>query len=300
MAEEDAFAVDRIGVWSEPSEFAVSRERTIAYAEATNDPVKQHLSGEFAPPVFAVVPPFAQMAAITLQAVPPTLMMRVVHGEQDIRIHRPIVPGDVLRSRGKVVGIAGRSSGVVVTALIETTDGAGTPVNDQYFAGFFRGGKWPHQAGDPFPAHEMEPAVREREPAASVAGRFDADQTWRYAEASGDPMPIHTDEDFAKAMGFPGIIVHGLCTMAMASQAVIAHACPDRPERLRRLAVRFSAPGRPGQQISTRIWDTGPGTVAFETSSAAGGPPANRGVARGGGGGDVLIKDGLAEIGEPR
>ena len=285
MAEEDAFAVDRIGVWSEPSEFEVTRERAVAYAEATNDPVKQHLSGELAPPVFAVVPPFAQLAAITLDAVPPQLMMRVVHGEQDIRIHRPIVPGDVLRTRGKVVGVVGRSSGVVVTTLVETVDAGGARVNDQYFAGFFRGGNWPHQAGEPFPAHDMDPALREREPDGSVAAHFDADQTWRYAEASGDPMPIHTDEEFAKAMGFPGIIVHGLCTMAMASQAVIAHACPDQPERLRRIAVRFSAPGRPGQQITTKLWDTAPATVAFETSTVEN---------------TVLIKDGLAEIGGPR
>ena len=283
MSDEDVFAVDKLGVWSEATEFEVTTERTIAYAEATNDPVERHRSGELAPPVFAVVPPFTQLAAVTMEVVPPHLMLRVVHGEQDIRIHRPIVGSDVLRSRGKVVGIHGKSSGVVVTSLIETRDRAGELVNEQYFAGFFRGGNWPHEAGEPFPAHELDPALREKEPVAVVANRYDDDQTHRYAEASGDPMPIHTDEDFAKAMGFPGIIVHGLCTMAMASQAVIEHACPDAPERLRRIAVRFSAPGRPGQGITTRLWDTGSGTVAFETQNADG---------------DVLIKDGLAEIGD--
>ena len=283
MSDEDVFAVDKLGVWSEATEFEVTTERMIAYAEATNDPVERHRSGELAPPVFAVVPPFTQLAAVTMEVVPPHLMLRVVHGEQDIRIRRPIVGGDVLRSRGKVVGIHGKSSGVVVTSLIETRDRDGELVNEQYFAGFFRGGNWPHEAGEPFPAHELDPALREKEPAGVVTNRYDDDQTYRYAEASGDPMPIHTDEDFAKAMGFPGIIVHGLCTMAMASQAVIEHACPDAPERLRRIAVRFSAPGRPGQGITTRLWDTGSGTVAFETQNADG---------------DVLIKDGLAEIGD--
>jgi len=284
MADEDVFAVEKLGVWSDAAEFEVSGERMIAYAEATNDECKQHLSGEFAPPVFAVVPPFVQMAAVTMEVVPAHLMLRVVHGEQDIRIHRPIVGGDVLSSRGKVVGIHGKGSGVVVTSLIQTRDAVGELVNEQYFAGFFRGGNWAHAAGEPFPAHELDPAVRGRDPDAVAATSFDADQTWRYAEASGDPMPIHTDESFARSMGFPGIIVHGLCTMAMASQAVIAHACPDRPERLRRLAVRFSAVGRPGQQIATRLWDLAPGSVGFETVTADG---------------SVLIKDGLAEIGDP-
>lgn len=282
MSDEDVFAVDRLGTWSEPNEFTVTRERTIAYAEATNDPIKAHLTGEFAPPVFAVVPPFTQMAAVTMEVVPSHLMLRVVHGEQDIRIRRPIVGGDVLTTRGKVIGVHGKRSGVVVTSLIETRDAGGALVNEQYFAGFFRGGNWPHEAGESFPAHEFDPGLRERAPDASTHATFDEDQTFRYAEASGDPMPIHTDEEFARSMGFPGIIVHGLCTMAMASQAVIEHACPDAPERLRRIAVRFSAPGRPGQSIATRLWDTGPGTVAFETTDAEGA---------------TLIKDGLAEIG---
>jgi acyl dehydratase len=282
MADEDVFAVDKIGVWSEPAEFAVTSERTIAYAAATNDDIKQHRTGELAPPVFAVVPPFTQMATVTMEVVPPHLMLRVVHGEQDIRIHRPIVGGDALTCRGQVVGIHGKGTGVVVTSLIETRDAADELVNEQYFAGFFRGGNWPHQAGLPFPDHELDAAIRERAPDATVVRAIDVDQTWRYAEASGDPMPIHTDEEFAKSMGFPGIIVHGLCTMAMASQAVIAHACPDAPERLRRIAVRFSAVGRPGQTITTAVWDTDPGALAFETT--------NEQAA-------VLIKDGRAEIG---
>lgn len=284
-AVEDAFAADRIGVWSEVTEVAVTREATIAYAAATNDSLGPHLNGDFAPPVFAVVPPFVQLAAVTMEPVPPHLMLRIVHGEQDMRLYRPIVGGDVLSCRGKVIGIHGKASGVVVTTLLETRDAAGELVNEQYVAGFFRGGNWPHEAGEAFPAHDMDPALRERTADASALQAFDADQTYRYAEASGDPMPIHTDEAFARSMGFPGIIVHGLCTMAFASRAVIEHACPDDPARLKRLAVRFSAPGRPGQRIATRIWDTAPvgdrATVAFETTNDDGA---------------VLIKDGLAEI----
>jgi acyl dehydratase len=284
MVDEDVFDVTRIGVWSEPSEFQVTAEATIAYAAATNDQLKQHIEGIQAPPVFAVVAPFTQLAAVTMQPVPPHLLMRIVHGEHDIRQHRPIVAGDVLSSRGKVIGIHGKSSGVVATTLLETRDAAGALVNEQYVAGFFRGGRWPHEAGQAFPSHDLDPAVRGTEASVTAVQSIDADQTWRYAEASGDPMPIHTDEAVAKQLGFAGIIVHGLCTMAFASRAVIAHACPEDPARLSRLAVRFSAVGRPGQIVTTRIWDTGAGTVAFETTNDEG---------------SVLIKDGLAEIAAP-
>src|SRR5690242_5791566 len=94
--EEDVFDVAKIGVWGEPSSFEVTTDRTIAYAAATNDDIKAHIEGIFAPPVFAVVPPFDMLAATSMDVVPPHLLMRVVHGEQDIRIHRPIVGGDVL------------------------------------------------------------------------------------------------------------------------------------------------------------------------------------------------------------
>ena len=82
-------------------------------------------------------------------------------------------------------------------------------------------------------------------------------------------------------MGLPGIIIHGLCTMAFTSRAVIETACPEDPTRLRRLAVRFSKPCRPGETITTRIWPAGDGRLAYETTSDSG---------------DVVIKDALAEV----
>ena len=100
-------------------------------------------------------------------------------------------------------------------------------------------------------------------------------------------MPIHIDEEFAKSVGLPGIIIHGLCSMAFTSVAAIEHACPDDPTRLRRLAVRFASIALPEQSITTRIWDTdtegGEGRTAlgYETTSDADA---------------VVIKDGLAEV----
>ena len=84
---------------------------------------------------------------------------------------------------------------------------------------FVRGAQGVEDVGDEAPPHRFDESLREREPDAEVAQTFDADQTYRYAEASGDPMQIHLDEEFAKAVGLPGIIIHGLCTMAFTSVA---------------------------------------------------------------------------------
>ena len=71
--------------------------------------------------------------------------------------------------------------------------------------------------------------------------------TVRYAGASGDFNPIHIDEEFARAVGLPGRILHGLWTMAQVARAHTDAA--GGPEHLRRLSVQFRGLGRLGEEI---------------------------------------------------
>jgi acyl dehydratase len=71
--------------------------------------------------------------------------------------------------------------------------------------------------------------------------------TVRYAGASGDFNPIHIDEEFARAVGLPGRILHGLWTMAQVARAQTEAA--GGPERLRRLSVQFRGMGVPEQEV---------------------------------------------------
>jgi len=284
--EASGFNIDAIGSWSETSEFTVDRDKIKAYAEATNDPIEAHRNGDLAPPVFAVVPAFEALSTTSVGAIPPEMLLRVLHGEQDFRYHRPIEPGTTLATKASVVGIQGRSSGVTVVCLGETRDAAsGELLVEQYMTSFVRGAELEQGSGTEPPAHSLDPELYEREPATKVAQTFDSDQTFRYSEAAGDPMPIHLDDEVAKAMGLPGIIIHGLCTMAFGSWAVIGHACPDDPTRLKRLAVRFSKVVLPEQTIETRIWDLGESdgkaVYAYQADAENG---------------DAVIKDGLAEV----
>jgi acyl dehydratase len=72
--------------------------------------------------------------------------------------------------------------------------------------------------------------------------------TVRYAGASGDFNPIHIDEDFAKAVGLPGRILHGLYTMAQVARAQTEAG--GGPASLKRLAVQFRGMGLPEQEIT--------------------------------------------------
>ena len=71
--------------------------------------------------------------------------------------------------------------------------------------------------------------------------------TVRYAGASGDFNPIHVDEDFAKAVGLPGRILHGLWTMAQVARAETDAA--GGPEHLKRLSEQFRGMGVPEQEV---------------------------------------------------
>jgi acyl dehydratase len=88
-------------------------------------------------------------------------------------------------------------------------------------------------AGDPIPELKVTP------------DRF---LTVRYAGASGDFNPIHIDEDFAKQVGLPGRILHGLWTMAQVARAQTEAA--GGPQVLQRLAVQFRGMGLPEAEVT--------------------------------------------------
>ncbi|HEY1522717.1 MAG TPA: MaoC/PaaZ C-terminal domain-containing protein [Solirubrobacteraceae bacterium] len=106
--------------------------------------------------------------------------------------------------------------------------------------------------------------------------------TVRYAGASGDFNPIHIDEAFAKQVGLPGRILHGLWTMAQLARAHTEAA--GGPEKLRRLSVQFRGIGQLGEEIVvsgtvTAVQD-GVATVESEAEQA----------------GQRIIRNGRAEL----
>ena len=279
------FDTSGIGVWTDPERFEVTAERIAEYAAATNDPIERHLRGEIAPPVFAVVPAFTSMAPAALSVAPVELLMKLVHGEQDFHFHRPIRPGDTLVVRAKPVGFAGKENGSTVVVYVETRTDGGELVNEQWMTAFFRKVDAGPGTGASAPTHRFDEALRATDPAAVVTAHIDEDQTFRYSPASGDPMPIHLDDEIARMSGLPGIINHGLCTMAFTSWAALTEFADGDVERLKRLAVRFAKPVLPGQDIETRFRRSGSEsgtttTYAYET----------------GVGDELVIKDGLAVI----
>jgi acyl dehydratase len=99
----------------------------------------------------------------------------------------------------------------------------------------------------------------------------DAGLTKRYAAASGDPNPIHTDEEFARKVGLPGCILHGLYSMAQVARANTAAAGGD-PRKLKRLSVQFRGMGFPEQEIvvTGTVKSVDGGRAVIDTEAAQG------------------------------
>jgi acyl dehydratase len=92
--------------------------------------------------------------------------------------------------------------------------------------------------------------------------------TVRYAGASGDYNPIHIDEEFAKSVGLPGRILHGLWSMAQVARAQTEAA--GGPDKLRRLSVQFRGMGALEQEIvvTSTVRSVSDGVAVVDTEAA--------------------------------
>ena len=244
MSLFDREAVGRPG---EPHRYDVTEEALCAYAEATG--------GRTAGPVFAIVPAWETIPAASRSVASDEARRRIVHAAQDIHLHAAIEAGMSVRTTATPVGIFARRSGTALVIKAESR-ADGQLVAEQYVTELFRDLEVGEDRGEPAPdvpagARDGEP----REATFAVAG----DQAERYARASGDHNPIHLDDEAARAVGLPGRILHGLCTLALAGRAVANVAGRDPT----RLAVRFSAPVALGATVTTRVWPD----LSFEARS---------------------------------
>jgi acyl dehydratase len=102
---------------------------------------------------------------------------------------------------------------------------------------------------------------------------FTREQIARYAEASGDRNPIHLDDAFARSVGLPGVIAHGMLQMGL-----LARVAGD-PARLRRLSCRFSGMVRPGDTVTFRSGEEAGGRVELSAVNQDGQPVLTRAFA---------------------
>lgn len=236
-------------------DYGVTAEAILRYAKAYNEDNSWFLEtdrrgGIIAPPMFGVVMGWLPIMMTVTDGELGADLLRLLHSEQDMYFYRPVAPGDIITSTAKILAIEEKATGesLVIEVLSSTQDNE--LMQHMLFTAFIRGrGKREKRTEE-----ASEETTFTGEPILRVSQTIDMDQTYRYAQASGDHNPIHTDESVAKLAGLPGIIVHGLCTMAFTSKVMIDHLCERDPRRLKRLRALFSRPVFPGQTITTAVW----------------------------------------------
>ncbi len=239
-----------------------------AYAAATDDPSAAY--GPVGPPMFHVRPFIGMMLAMAGDDALDIDMLRLVHGEHDVRFHGALVDGAALHVTGELLSVDQKASGRVY-AFALYGDVEGERVVEGRTSYFVR-------AASPSPRKGPRPAPPEPPtPSWTAEQPVSLDQATRYAKASGDDNPIHTDERVARKAGLPGVILHGLCTMAFAARDLLAHYAPDEPARLRRLGVRFARPVFPGHTLTLQVWESGD-ACTFQTLGPDGEPVLTGGV----------------------
>jgi acyl dehydratase len=264
----------------------VTLEAMQRYARAYNDDNPRFFDeraadGIVAPPMFGVTVIWDSVMGALADPAAQVDLLRLLHGEQDMEFPNPIRPGDEISSTAKVASIETKASGETMVLEIVASNQRSECVQKTLFTVFIR----TPVAGAKGSTEVRQPEPERGAPIAVVTQTIDKDQTYRYAEASGDRNPIHTDATVAKMAGLPSIIVHGLCTMAFTSKVMIDSLCGGDPNRLKRLRVRFARPVLPGQTITTKVSADGERDgrklYAFETYNPEG---------------QAVIRAGIAEI----
>jgi acyl dehydratase len=241
-----------------PTSATVTLEALQNYARACNDGNPRYFDAAaqgaiVAPPMFGVALTWMSVVGAVGDPELGADLLRLLHAEQDMEFLAPLRPGDEITTVARVASIEARPGGEAMTLELNARNRAGASVLRTLFGIFIRAARRDRAAA----RRAERPISPPGDPMLSVEQTVDRDQTFRYAEASGDRNPIHVDENVARMAGLPGIIVHGLCTMAFVSKVMIDRLCGGDPVCLKRLRVQFSRPVFPGQSITTRVWAGG-------------------------------------------
>jgi acyl dehydratase len=200
-------------------------------------------------PSFGVVPVFSSMFGMAGAGGIDINWALVLHGEQDIEIHRPIPTEAAVESEARVADIFDKGKAALIIMEVKTREKGGEPLFTNRFSIFARGeGGF---GGDPGP--KVGNAAPDRAPDAIAESRTIPQQALLY-RLSGDKNPLHADPEFAKLGGFDTPILHGLCSYGIVCKAVVDHLLGGDVTRVARYQARFSGVLFPGETIVTSMW----------------------------------------------
>ena len=188
--------------------------------------------------------------------------VKLVHGEQEVRLFQPLPVAAAIAATNKVVSITDKGAGKGAIAVIERElrdEQTGEVLAKGRNVSFLRGdGGFSAKGGRSDPGPEPLPGVPDR--AADIEVSLPTlDRQALIYRLSGDYNVLHADPAVAQAAGFARPILHGLCTYGMAVHALLKTVCKYDASGIRRVATRFTSPVTPGETVRFEFWDGGNG-----------------------------------------
>jgi acyl dehydratase len=213
-------------------------------------------------PSFGVIPTFGAMGGSLFNT--PGLKFNpamLLHGEQDIEIHRPLPTSARLVNESRIAGLYDKGKAALVVFEVKTSEKGGAPLFTNRFSLFLRGeggfgGDSGPRVGNDAPQRAADLVVESKTlPQQALLYRL-----------SGDKNPLHADPGFAKMGGFDVPILHGLCSFGIVCKAAVDKALAGDVSRVARYQARFAGVFFPGETMVTSIWKE-PGKLLVASSS---------------------------------
>ncbi len=244
-----------VGRTSEPFDFSYTERDVMLYALAVGAQTDElQFVYERAPGGLKVIPSFAILAPggnIVNLLGDGIDFPRLLHGEQLIRMHRPIPPRGTITTVGTLADIFDKGKAAVLHFRTESRLGNGELVFETESALFYLGeGGFGGPRG---PKTERLDPPQDVDPDFSVSYQTSANQAALY-RLLGDLNPLHIDPKEAQRVGFDRPILHGLCTYGFATRAIVHGLCGGDVGRFRAFRARLSNVVFPGETVTTEGW----------------------------------------------
>jgi acyl dehydratase len=252
-----------------PFEDRFDGNRIRQFASATKQPDPRLRPGDVVPPGAAVTLLWSAQDAARDALVPYAFQEAAtggVHGEHDVVLHRPLALDEPLFTWVEGWGARPAGANSVVTLHYVTRDDRDEVVVEQWWSTVWLGVTC-EAVGAAAPAPAFPAQARTRV-LGSWTMEVDEGMALRYAEVSGDWSAHHFDVAAARRSGSDRPFLHGLCTLALCTQAVLDIAASGKTGALERIAVRFARPLPLGERLDVQVYEAGTHEAAFEAQCA--------------------------------
>lgn len=191
--------------------------------------------------------------------------VKVLHAGQEIIMHKPFPSEGTVKAKTRITSVTDkgeRIGALIVSDRVVSDITTGEDICTLVTTILARGDGG---FGGERKATKKTDTIPSREPD-SVCDLPTLPQQALIYRLSGDFNPLHASPAAASNAGFKGPILHGLCTMGVATHALIKSCCDYDTSRFKRMRLKFSAPVYPGETIRTEIWRNG-NEIAFRCKS---------------------------------